>query len=205
MGHWEQSDRHLLFFATFNIRGTLREPDLCPGATGKCNGTFVNDKVHASKKPIITTIIKGSLSIFVKNRCWQARDAAKWRSPSIFDWIDLTTGKGKAYHVIAWACPWTSHKSNWSLSSNIKVPIIERTFSQGKGAVLLDFVQITLNKGDKKVGKGPPLIWTKSKRTALFPQENVPHHLAWFPFNPDLLKSPSQLLISSFLLFAPIW
>ena len=129
VGHWEQSDRHLSFFATFNIRGTLREPDLCPGATGKCNGTFVNDKVHASKKLIITTIIKGSLSIFVKNRCWQAWGAAKWRSPSIFDWIDLTTGKGKAYHVIAWACPWTSHKSNWSLSSNIKVPIIERTFS----------------------------------------------------------------------------
>ena len=44
----------------------MREPDLCPGATGKCNGTFVNDKVHASKKPIITTIIKGSLGIFVK-------------------------------------------------------------------------------------------------------------------------------------------
>ena len=85
VGHWEQSDRHLSFFATFYIRGTLREPDLCPGATGKCNGTFVNDKVHASKKPIITTIIKGSLSIFVKNRCWQAWGAAKWRSPSIFD------------------------------------------------------------------------------------------------------------------------
>ena len=31
-------------------------------------------------------------------------------------------------------------------------------------------------KGDKKIGQGPPpsLIWTKSKRTAVFPRETAP-------------------------------
>ena len=44
-------------------------------------------------------------------------------------------------------------------------------------------------KGDKKFGKGPPppLFWTKSKITAGFSQETVPHRNPFINFDKSML------------------
>ena len=41
---------------------------------------------------------------------------------------------------------------------------------------IFNFVGHVRTEGDIGHGRSPPLIWTKSKRKAIFPQENVPYH-----------------------------